>query len=92
MSLSLFALGALLAGFGVVNKIFVLTPDSLRMPNIITYGLVLIVIGALCAMFAALSLQVSALHQGIVHIQAQLKTLQEQSVTDLDDEDEQEPA
>jgi dolichol-phosphate mannosyltransferase len=92
LSLTLFALGALLAGFGVVNKIFVLTPDSLRMPNIITYGLVLIVIGALCALFAALSLQVSALHQGIVHIQAQLKSLQEQSAAVRGDEDEQEPA
>jgi len=76
-SVTLLLLGLALAGFGVVNKIFVITPDRLRMPNIITYGLFFMLMSGLCALFSGLSLQISNINQGIIHVQCQLKSLQD---------------
>jgi hypothetical protein len=53
-SLTLFILGVILAVFGVINKIFLITPESLRMANIVTYGLIFILISAVCELFAGL--------------------------------------
>lgn len=77
VSLMLFFLGMVLSIFGVINKIFMITPESLRMANIVTYGLIFILISAVCALFAGLSLQITNLNRGITHIQSQLKSLQD---------------
>ena len=66
-------LGLALIGFGTLNKLFLITPSP--MPNLITYGLVLVLMAGLCALFTGLSLQISMLSKSITHVQAQLAEL-----------------
>lgn len=72
---TLIVLGAGLAGFGVLNKLFSITPAYLPLPNIITYGLTLMLMGGMCALFGGVSLQLANLHKSITHIQSQLERL-----------------
>ena len=67
----LVVIGLGLITFGAINKLLLLTPAP--MPNLITYGLVLM--AGLCALFAGLSLQIGKLSRSVIHIQAQLEQL-----------------
>lgn len=68
-----FLLGFGLAGFGVVNKLFLLTPKA--MPNLVTYGLFFLFAAGVTSLFAMLSLQLSAMKRTLVHVQSQIKRL-----------------
>ncbi|MBU0638677.1 MAG: glycosyltransferase family 2 protein [Planctomycetes bacterium] len=81
----LMLLGIGLAGFGAINKLLLLTPAP--MPNLITYGLVLVLLGVLCALFTGLSLQISNLSRSLTHAQCQLEQLRQRL-----DEDYAEPS
>ncbi len=74
---TLFLLGTGLAGFGVLNKLFSITPASMPLPNIVTYGLALMLMAGMCALFGGVSLQLANLHRSITHIQSQLEQLQQ---------------
>jgi glycosyltransferase involved in cell wall biosynthesis len=76
---TLFMLGAGLAGFGALNKLFSITPAYLPLPNIVTYGLALMLMAGMCAMFGGVSLQLANVHRSITHIQSQLEQLQQTS-------------
>ncbi len=74
---TLFLLGTGLAGFGVLNKLFSITPANMPLPNIVTYGLALMLMAGMCALFGGVSLQLATLHRSITHIQSQLEQLQQ---------------
>jgi len=78
----LFSLGMGLAVFGVLNKLFMITPEGYRMANIVTYGLVLMLMAGLCALFCGMSLQLSSLAKSITHVQSLLEQLQRSESTD----------
>ena len=65
--------GLCLIGFGFLNKLFLITPAP--MPNLITYGLVIVLLAVMCALFTGLSLQVGNLSKSLTHAQHQLERL-----------------
>ena len=76
---TLFLLGAGLAGFGVLNKLFAITPASTPLPNVVIHGLALILLAGMCALFGGESLQLANLHRSITHSQSQLEQLKQTS-------------
>lgn len=73
--LLLFA-GAGLAIFGILNKLFSITPTP--KPNIVTYGLLLVVLSIITFLLSVLSLQLLSIKKGIVHLQSQIKRFQKE--------------
>ena len=73
---SLLVAGLLLSGFGLINKIFHITPPEWALANIITYGLILILCSFTTLLACGLSLQITSLYRAVVHLQAQLKDVQ----------------
>lgn len=64
-------------GFGALNKIFLIT--SVPKPNMVTYGLILILVAVVGMLFAGTSLQLNNIYKSLVHIQSQLKSVQEEN-------------
>jgi glycosyltransferase involved in cell wall biosynthesis len=71
-TLGTLAAGILLAMAGTFNKLFLLFHP---MPYLVTYGLVLILMSIILAMFGLLSIQISFLHSSVVHLQSVMKRL-----------------
>ena len=68
--------GTGLAVFGIFNKLFSLT--SSPKPNIVTYGLLLVVLSIITFLLSVLSLQLLSIKKGIVHLQSQIKRFQKE--------------
>ncbi len=75
ISLLLFVIGVGLAGFGTINKFLLIT--AIPKPNIVIYGLVLILMAMLFTLFAGISLQLKNIFKCIVHLQSQIKRIQD---------------
>lgn len=71
LSFLLFSIGIGLATFGTINKFFFVTEQP--KPNIVNYGLILILTSIICAFFAGISLQLAYLRKSLVQIQSQIK-------------------
>lgn len=67
-------LGGLLVVVGTVHKVFRILPYPL--PNLVIYGLIFVVMAVVFAMFMLLSIQIRFVYRGMVHLQSQLKQLQ----------------
>lgn len=74
ISLAFFVIGMGMAGFGTLNKLFLIT--TIPKPYLVTYGLVFILVAVICALFAGISLQINNIYKSISHIQSQLKQIQ----------------
>jgi glycosyltransferase involved in cell wall biosynthesis len=72
-TVGLFTLGCGVIAFGTLNKLFLLT--STPKPNLVIYGLVLVLLAGLGALFAGLSLQIGSLSRSITHVQTQLERM-----------------
>lgn len=72
-SIWLAVLGVLTTGFGILNKLVLLTPQP--MPNLVIYGLVLIVLSSVFALFGGVSIQLGTLTRSLTHTQSQIEEL-----------------
>lgn len=67
--------GILLVVVGTFNKIFHFLPYLL--PYLVTYGLILCILAMLFLLFALVSIQLKFVYRSVVHLQSQLKSLQD---------------
>ena len=65
---------------GTLNKLFLLFHP---MPYLVTYGLVLILMSIILAMFGLMSIQITFLHRSVVHLQSMVKHLSETNADDV---------
>jgi dolichol-phosphate mannosyltransferase len=67
-------LGIAVTAIGTVHKLFRIFPHPL--PYLVTYGLILCVMGMLFMLFALVSIQLKYVYRSVVHLQSQLRHLE----------------
>jgi glycosyltransferase involved in cell wall biosynthesis len=73
LSFLLFFIGMGLAVFGTVNKFFFITGQP--KPNIVNYGLILLLMSAVGSLFGSMSVQLRYIRKSLVHLQSQVVVL-----------------
>jgi hypothetical protein len=84
LALFLSSVGLGFTTFGTVNKI--LSESGTTKPLIVNYGLILILMALVCALFAGVSVQLGYIKRGLIHIQSQVMVL-----ADKDDSGSEKP-
>jgi glycosyltransferase involved in cell wall biosynthesis len=73
LSLMLFLIGVGFITFGTINKIFFIT--KLSKPNIINYGLAILLMSMICTLFGGMTIQIRYIGKNLIHLQSQVKAL-----------------
>jgi glycosyltransferase involved in cell wall biosynthesis len=73
LSFLLFFIGMGLATFGTVNKFYFITEQP--KPNIVNYGLILLLMSAVGSLFGSISVQLRYIRKSLVHLQSQIVVL-----------------
>ncbi len=89
LSLVLFLIGVGFVTFGAINKIFFITDQP--KPNIVNYGLVVLLMSLVCTLFGGMSIQLWYIRKNLIHLQSQviaLKKDQRGSVRDFGEKED----
>ena len=88
LSLVLFSIGVGFVTFGAINKFFFIT--SQPKPNIVNYGLVVLLMSLVCTLFGGMSIQLWYIRKNLVHLQSQMIALKKDQRGSLQDFGEKE--
>ena len=76
------------AAFGAINKVFIITEQP--KPNIINYGLAMLLMSLVCTLFGGMSIQLWYIRKNLVHLQSQMIALKKDQRGSLQDFGEKE--